>query len=33
MTKEQKNQEIADLVEELKSNEIFYLSDTTYSER
>jgi len=29
MTKEQKNQEIADLVEELKSNEIFYLSDTT----
>ncbi|MBX7051309.1 MAG: 50S ribosomal protein L10 [Flavobacteriales bacterium] len=29
MTKEQKNQEIADLVEALKSNEIFYLSDTT----
>jgi len=29
MTKEQKNQEIADLVEELKSNEIFYLSDTS----
>jgi large subunit ribosomal protein L10 len=29
MTKEQKNQEIAVLVEELKSNEIFYLSDTS----
>jgi len=29
MTKEQKNQEIADLVEELKSYEIFYLSDTS----
>lgn len=29
MTKEQKNQEIAGLVEELKSNEIFYLSDTS----
>ena len=29
MTKEQKNQEVADLVEALKSNEIFYLSDTS----
>jgi large subunit ribosomal protein L10 len=29
MTKEQKNQEIAGLVEELQSNEIFYLTDTT----
>ena len=29
MTKEQKNQEITELVEALKSNEIFYLSDTS----
>ena len=29
MTKEQKNQEITDLVESLKSSEIFYLSDTS----
>jgi large subunit ribosomal protein L10 len=29
MTKEQKNKEITDLVEELKSYEIFYLSDTS----
>jgi large subunit ribosomal protein L10 len=29
MTKEQKNQEIADLVEALNSSEIFYLTDTT----
>lgn len=29
MTKEQKNQEITELVESLKSSEIFYLSDTS----
>ena len=29
MTKEQKNQEIAELVETLKNTEIFYLSDTS----
>lgn len=29
MTKEQKNQEIASLVEELKNNEIFYIADTS----
>lgn len=29
MTKEQKNQEITELVEALKSNEVFYLSDTS----
>jgi large subunit ribosomal protein L10 len=29
MTKEQKNQEITTLVEELSTNEIFYLSDTS----
>jgi large subunit ribosomal protein L10 len=29
MTKEQKNQEITQLVEALRSNEIFYLSDTS----
>lgn len=29
MNKEQKNQEIASLVEDLKNNEIFYLTDTT----
>ncbi|HEY8403433.1 MAG TPA: 50S ribosomal protein L10 [Flavobacteriales bacterium] len=29
MTKEQKNQEIASLVEELQNNEIFYIADTS----
>jgi len=29
MNKEQKNQEIANLVDELNSNEIFYIADTS----